>query len=490
MTNGVELLTPSQMARADKRAAEQGVSSLELMENAGKAVFDAIAAHHHPCKVLVLCGPGNNGGDGFVVARLLAEAGWPVRVALFGDAEKLKGDAKANAERWHAPVSPAEPFVIEGAELIVDGLLGAGLDRDVAGPLAELIEAVNRSAVPVVAIDVPSGLDGETGGKRGAAVQAGLTVTFFRKKPGHLLLPGRLLCGEIVLADIGIPDAVLDGAGIAAFENTPDLWTLPQRHHGGHKYDYGHCIVVSGEELKTGASRLSAEAALRAGAGLVTIVGEKAALLVHAAHVTSIMLKQAEDLEEFHGIFEDERLNSVVIGPGAGVGPITHQHVLSILATGAAAVLDADALTSFEGDTDEFFARIKSRQAPVVMTPHMGEFKRLFKGLEGSKLDMARAAAKRSGAVIVLKGADTVIAAPDGWAAINANAPAALATAGTGDILAGIIGGLLAQHMEGKCAAAAGVYLHGLAAAGFGGPGLISEDMPDLIPDALAHLND
>ncbi len=488
MPTGLELLTPSQMARADKLAEERGVPSLELMESAGRAVFEAISAHHHPCKVLVLCGPGNNGGDGFVVARLLAEADWPVRVAMFGDAAKLKGDAKTNAERWHGPVSPAEPFVVEGAELIIDGLLGAGLDRDVTGPLAELIDAVNKASVPVVAIDVPSGLDGETGEERGVAVKADLTVTFFRKKPGHLLLPGRLACGEIILTDIGIPSAVLEDIGATAFENAPKLWSLPQRHHGGHKYDYGHCVVVSGDELKTGAARLAAEAALRAGAGLVTIVGEKDALLVHAAHVTSIMLKLTENHEEFHGIFEDKRLNSVVIGPGAGVGPVTHQHVLSILASDAAAVLDADALTSFAGDTEQLFALIKSRQAPVVLTPHMGEFGRLFKDLEGSKLDMARAAAKRSGAIVVLKGADTIIAAPDGWAAVNANAPASLATAGTGDILAGIIGGLLAQYVEGKYAAAAGVYLHGAAAAAFGKPGLVSEDMPGLIPLALAGL--
>lgn len=483
------LLTPEQMGRADALAVENGVPSLTLMENAGRAVFDAIVTRFEPCKVLVLCGPGNNGGDGYVVARLLADSGWPVRLAHFGDPSNLKGDAAVMAAKWDGAVSTAEPFVIAGAELIVDGLLGAGLDRDVTGPLAGLVDAINGADVPVVAIDVPSGIDGADGAVRGAAVEAVCTATFFRKKPGHVLLPGKVNCGDVVVSDIGIPESVLDEINATAFENNSGLWQLPIIGAEFHKYSRGHCVVVSGNELHTGAARLAAMGALRAGAGLVSLAGTKDALLVHAAQVTSIMLAEADDAGRLATLLQDRRKNAVVIGPGAGVGPHTHQSVSAVLASGAAVVLDADALTSFVGDEGALFAAIKDKPArSVVMTPHEGEFGRLFPRIKGDKLKRARESAALSGAVIVLKGADSVIAAPDGWAAVNVGAPAWLSTAGSGDVLAGIVGGLLAQGMMGRDAAAAGVYLHGLAAQLFGGPGLIAEDLPELVPDALQML--
>lgn len=478
MTHISHLLTPAQMQRADALAIKAKVPSIELMEDAGRAVARGVMDNYAQCKALVLCGPGNNGGDGFVVARLLAKAGWPVRVALFGDAESLKGDARDNFEAWHGATSKAEPFVVEGAELIVDGLLGAGLDREVTGLLAELIEAINAATCPVVAIDVPSGLDGATGAVRGACVDAEHTVTFFRKKPGHLLMPGRDLCGQVSLAQIGIPSSVLAELDVNCFENGPDLWELPQLVQDGHKYHRGHCVVVSGAELSTGASRLAATAALRTGAGLVSLVGSEDALRVQAHHVTSIMLKSAENGGDLSNILSDVRLNAVVIGPANGIGPHTHQMVLSALGSAANCVLDADALTSFQGDAGALFAAIRGKvSGEVVLTPHMGEFLRLFGRYTSSKLDAARDAAEQSGAVVVLKGADTVIAAPDGWAAINTNAPPSLATAGSGDVLAGIVGGLLAQGLSAKDAAAAGVYLHGEAANRVGPYGLIAEDL-------------
>ncbi|MGH6734684.1 MAG: NAD(P)H-hydrate dehydratase [Methyloceanibacter sp.] len=487
----LELLTAEQMARADRLAIEGGVPGVILMENAGRGVANEISARFPDAPaVAVLCGPGNNGGDGFVAARHLMERGYRVRLGFDGDPAKLPADAAAMAGRFAGRIEPLGEGLLDGADVIVDALFGAGLARPIEGKLAALIDAANARGGPIVAVDVPSGIDGTTGAVRGTAIRALATVTFFRRKPGHLLMPGRLYCGAVKVIDIGIPDSVLAAVKPNTFADEPELW-LPQYPWPtveGHKYLRGHAVVVSGPVYSTGAARLAARGALRAGAGLVTVASPRDALAVNAAQLTAIMVREADDARALAQMLADERKNAVLIGPSHGVGEQTRSMVRAVLAAKPSVVLDADALTSFAGDTDALFAAIARRQKPVVLTPHDGEFARLFGDIGGeSKVERARGAAARSGATVVLKGADTVIAAPDGAAAINATSSPWLATAGSGDVLGGMVLGLLAQGMSGFLAASAAVWLHGEAARAFG-PGLIAEDLPEMLPEVLGSL--
>jgi NAD(P)H-hydrate epimerase len=477
--NDNALLTPTEMAAMDRAAIAAGVPENVLMENAGYAVADAIRRRwKRPGVIAVLCGPGNNGGDGFVVARHLAAAGWPVRLGLLGERDKLHGAAAHHAGLWRGGIEPASPALLDNAALIVDALFGAGLTRAIRGEAARLVAGMNESRVPVVAVDMPSGIDGASGAVLGIAPRATLTVTFFRKKPGHLLMPGRALCGELVLADIGLPPGVL--AKPTAFENGPALWldAYPWPTPEDHKYSRGHVLIAGGATM-TGATRLGARAAARVGAGLVTLAAPKAAWPVYAASLTGTIVVP----DAFAKLLKDERRNAMLIGPGAGVNDATRSHVRAALATRRAVVLDADALTAFAARPRTLFAAIKG---PAVLTPHEGEFSRLFK-IEGDKLTRARAAARTSGATILLKGTDTVVASPDGRAAINANAPPDLATAGSGDVLSGLIVGLLAQGLDSFRAANAATWLHGEAAREFG-PGLVAEDIIECLPVILRRL--
>jgi hydroxyethylthiazole kinase-like uncharacterized protein yjeF len=474
------LLTPAEMAAADREAIAAGVPGTTLMENAGRAVAQAVAQRWSPRPVSVLCGPGNNGGDGFVAARHLAAAGWPVRLGLLGERATLRGDAAHHAALWTGTVEPLATALLDGAALVIDAIFGAGLARPVDGVPRAVIEALARRAIPSIAVDVPSGVDGGSGEVRGAAAPATLTVTFFRKKPGHLLLPGRALSGEILLAEIGIPAAVLARVAPKAHENGPALWLerYPWPSLAAHKYQRGHALIAGGAVM-TGAARLAARAAQRIGSGLVTLAAPPAAWAVYAAALTGVIVRP----EAFQDLLADVRRNAMLLGPGLGADQATRERVLAALATGRAVVLDADALTAFAEAPDALFAAISG---PVVMTPHEGEFARIFR-LEGDKLARARAASAKSGAVVLLKGSDSVIAAPDGRAAINANAPPDLATGGSGDVLAGLVTGLLAQGLDPFRAAAAACWLHGAAARDFG-PGLIAEDLIECLPGVLRRL--
>ena len=483
MDNRTALLDVSRMGEADRMTVADGTPATMLMENAGQAVAREVMRRWAARPVVVLCGPGNNGGDGFVAARHLAAEGWPVRVAFLGARDRMTGEARHHADRWEGLVEPLAPEVLDGAALVIDAVFGAGLNRAIEGPAKAALAGVAARALPSAAIDVPSGVMGDTGADLGAAA-AVLTVTFFRKKPGHLLLPGRLLCGEVVVADIGTPPSVLDRLAPDTWENDPALWraALPRPHDGGNKYTRGHALLWGGWPM-TGAARMAARAAARAGAGLTTIAVPEQALPVYAAALTSIMVRPVAAPDDLDRLLADPRMSALLIGPGAGVDADTRARVLAMLGTGRPTLLDADALTVFQDDPA---ALDRAIIGPCVLTPHDGEFRRLFDPA-GDKLTRARAAARRCGAVIVLKGTDTVVAAPDGRAVINANAPATLGTAGSGDVLGGIVLGLLAQGMDPFLAAAAAVWLHGAAADAFG-PGLIAEDLPDLLPGVLRQL--
>ncbi len=506
----LELLTVAQMREADAFAISAGTPGIVLMEAAGRAVADEAAAMARDAAALivVLCGPGNNGGDGFVAARLLAERGFHVELSLLGNFARLKGDAALAAAQWSGPCGRAEDQGLDGAALVIDALFGAGLDRDLEGAARALVGRVNawRAAGRglVLAVDAPSGLDGDTGLVRGAAIQADASVTFHRLKPGHLLLPGRALCGRTVCADIGIPPDALGAMRPQVSRNLPALWgpSLPAPALDGHKYTRGHALVLSGEAHRTGAGRLAARGALRGGAGLVTVASPRAALSVNAAHLTAIMLAPCDGAGELGTLLLDPRFNAVVLGPAGGVGQPMREGVLATLGSGEpgrGVVLDADALTSFEGRGHELAHAISAFPGSVILTPHEGEFARLVRGFDGvsqvesqalqasSKLVRARAAARIMGAVVLLKGPDTVVAHPDGRASIASDLPPWLATAGSGDVLAGLAAACLARGAPAFEAASAAVWLHGAAARAFG-PGLIAEDLPEMMPKVWAAL--
>lgn len=432
-----ELLTPAQMAQADSLAG----NGAALMQAAGRAVARAIIQHYQPCQVLALIGPGNNGGDGLVAADYLRAAGWPVRT-------KRHNEASA--------------YEVARADLVIDAVFGAGLKRDLSPELADLLGAARR----IVAVDVPSGVDGANGAVRGYAPQAELTVTFFRAKPGHYLFPGRGLCGRVLLRDIGLPETVLRTVKPQTWRNDSSLWRLPARNATGHKYTSGDVTVMCGE--MPGAARLVCAAARRAGVGMVTLASEmpmtfpEAGLIVRHTALAQLLA--------------DTRRKVWVCGPGLGAKAGDHLATL-ISKRNLTIIADADALSACAATPDKL-------HGVTVITPHEAEFARVFGPIGNNRLDAAHRAAKRINAVTVLKGADTVIAAPDGRAIINANAPPSLATGGTGDVLCGIIAAMLAKGMPPFEACAASVWLHGAAASKIG-QGLIAEDLPDMLPEIM-----
>jgi hydroxyethylthiazole kinase-like uncharacterized protein yjeF len=474
-----EILTVAETAAADQAAIAAGTSGGVLMERAGAAVVAAIRARFAPRPVVVWCGPGNNGGDGYVIARKLRRLRWPVRVEVL--APPVTADAKAAAQRWRGETGPLRFDPVPGV-LYVDALFGAGLTRPLDGAAQRLARAFAGQSERIVAVDLPSGVAGDSGNPPGECFRSALTCTFHRRKPAHALQPARSLCGEIVVADIGLGDTPSH-----LFENDPSLWSahFPWPSVDAHKHSRGRLVVVSGGPWNTGAARLSARAGLRIGAGLVTVLSPPDALTVNAAHLEAIMLAPFDSPQAIEALAE--QADAAVVGPAAGVGEGTTEVFFALTRTGAALVVDADALTSFRNDPESLFSALDRDD---VLTPHPGEFERLFPGLLAasvSRLAAARQAARKAGAIVLLKGPDTVIAAPDGRAAINLNGSPWLATAGSGDVLAGFIAGLIAQGMDSFDAACAGAWIHAEAAA-LHGPGLIAEDLPGLSTQVLAGL--
>ncbi|MDB5464093.1 MAG: yjeF family protein, partial [Phenylobacterium sp.] len=384
-----QVLTVAEMARADAAAIAAGTSGLTLMERAGAAVADAVCARFARQTTLVLCGPGNNGGDGYVAARMLKDRGWPVEVRSLG--EPATQDAQAASARWEGATKPLNGALEPG--VWIDALFGAGLSRPLDGPAAAAALRMAEAPERVVAVDVPSGVPGDTGKPIGPAACAALTVTFHAKKPAHLLEPGHSRCGEVIVADIGL--AAAPGKTV---ENGPELWLprFPWPTAASHKHARGRLVVVSGEAWSTGAARLAARAALRIGAGLVTVLSPPEALAVNAAHLEAVMLKGFETDLELEQAARD--VDAAVIGPAAGVGEPTLLNVLALARTGAALVLDADAITVFRDDPEELFSLLDRDD---VLTPHPGEFERLFPGLLAAspeRITAARRAAEKAGA--------------------------------------------------------------------------------------------
>ena len=468
-----ELLTPTEMARADAAALAASMPTETLMEAAGRAVARAIRARFRPCRTLVLVGPGNNGGDGYVAARYLEQAGWPVAVATLAPPSPGTAAAVA-AARWHGPMAAFNKAEAARAGLVVDALFGAGLTRPLAPEVTQVLRAVQA---PLVAVDVPSGLDGATGQVLGHAPQAALTISFFRLKPGHVLLPGRALCGETLLADIGLPAAVLQGIAPRCWRKHPSLWALPSLEVGAHKYTRGHLTILAGASMP-GAARLAAAAARRLGAGLVTLHAENPDLATLLRAGAPGQLVSDATLE---ALLADARRKVWLTGPGLLPQEATRSALSNIIAAGKTLVADAGTLSALAGAPEALCGA-------AVITPHIGEFIRLFGALDADRLAATRAAALRLGAVVVLKGPDSIIAAPDGRVIINDNAPPSLASAGTGDVLAGAIAALLTQGMAPFEAAAAAVWLHG-AAANAGPAGLIAEDLPPLMAEERLNLS-
>jgi ADP-dependent NAD(P)H-hydrate dehydratase / NAD(P)H-hydrate epimerase len=483
------LLTGDEMRRVEAAAFARGLPSFEAMRRAGQAVAELIARRWllgAVDRVIVLCGPGNNGGDGFIAATALRAAGYVVQVQSVALAAARSADATKAAAGWGDAVAPLSAKALTNlapSTVVVDALFGIGLARPLAGDVLEVVEAVNRSGAQVVAVDVPSGIDADNGAILGAAIRADVTVSFGWLKRGHLLLPAAAQCGELVVADAGFTAADLTAIDVTCWRNAPALWrdAYPLPRAEDHKYRRGHALIAGGATM-TGAARLAARAARRVGLGMLTMAAPAPVWPIYAQDLVGAIVRPVADNSATLALAGDAKVSALLVGSGLEADRATADLVRGAMALGRPMVIDGGGLTALAQH-----GGLAGGRADIVLTPPEGEFARLFPDLAQGpdKLDRARAAAARSGCTIVLKGADTVIAAPDGRAILSDLGPATLATAGSGDVLAGAATGLLALGLAPLQAAAMAVWLHAQAARGFG-LGLIAEDLPERLPRALA----
>jgi NAD(P)H-hydrate epimerase len=510
----MKLVTAAEMRELDRRAIQDlGIPSLVLMENAGRGTYQILRREFPDLdgEVAVVAGRGNNGGDGFVVARYLANAGIPVAVFLLGPRDRVSGDARVNLEiLGHLGIAVDEVLTeadlntalhrLAKAGLIVDALLGTGLNAPVQGLLAALLERLNHLRPPVLAVDIPTGLSADTGEVLGVALKAEVTVTYGWPKIGQVLPPGRDYVGRLWQVDISIPPRLAREAPVELSEAREMRALLPPRPFGSHKGTFGHLLVLAGSEGKTGAAAMAAEAGLRAGAGLVTL-GLPASLNdIMEGKLTEAMTLPLPEAVGSRALgaaaqklimdFLDGKF-TLALGPGIGTHPETRKLVGRLVHDlGCPMVIDADGVNNLAGHTDS----LAGAAGPRILTPHPGEMARLVgvstSAVQARRLDLARETAARLGVTLVLKGAQTVVAVPDGRASLNSTGNPALASGGTGDVLTGLIGGFLAQGLTPWDAARLGVYLHGLAADYFVGQcgprGMIAGDLLTVMPPMLA----
>lgn len=489
------LLTAKDIYAADQAAAQRGTTPFALMERAGQSLTHALLQRYPRSKVLVICGPGNNGGDGFVVARLLAERGWQVTVSTENGSAPSKGPAAKQAQRWTKPLVAFESLttaVLQQYDLLIDAGFGVGLSRPLTAAWQDCIIRLRESQRPIIAIDLPTGLADDGRCWVEPPVQAQLTLTLFRKKLAHVLAPGRHYCGEVLVCDLGLDASYLPQPPVF-YENGPGLWSLywqqtrPQATT--HKYQRGHVLVFGGPQLP-GAACLAALAAARSGAGMVTLLTDKQTWPVYAAQMRAIMVRCLEPAHGLEPWLADPKNNTWVLGPGAISVAELSTYIKQLLAAKKPCVLDAEALSVMASQWPEFQSELGPH---CVLTPHEGEFWRLFPHLAQdtiqTRLQRVQQAARESQATIVLKGAETLIAAPDGRVIINHVASPYLATAGSGDVLSGIIATFLAQDVPALIAAAMAVWLHGRAGE-IAGVGLMADDLPQALVAAQQMLDE
>ena len=482
-TASCTVLTTKETRAIEQQTVSSGTSFYTLMQTAGAAVYKEITKHFLPHVTVVLCGPGNNGGDGYVVANLLEQAGWAVKVATKSFSTHMSDFAIEHRNNYKGEVVDLNAAALQNCDLVVDGLFGTGLTRSLSDDYATIVEMINESSIDCVAIDIPSGINTDTGEIMGTAIKAHTTVTFSYRKPGHLLMPGKAYTGKLICKPIGL--ANLKENDIHLTVNRPSLWyeQLPAPRLTDHKYNRGHLLVRGGEEM-TGAARLAAASARRVGAGMVTLACAPSVRQIYALSAPGLITTTLDKENSFKTRLLEKPKSAALLGPGNGVTKETRMAVLDTLDTKTPCVLDSDALTVFQKDPQTLFDHITG---PCILTPHAGEFKRLF-DLSGDKVTQARKAAQISGAVVLFKGPDTVIAHPDGLVVVQDNAPPTLATAGTGDVLAGLISGLMAQGLSPFTAACIATWIHGEAASAFG-LGLIAEDLIEAIPGIIKTLH-